>query len=277
MHQTHIYDLGFVSPKRRPRTAPEIIFSINEQHLDEAINRLHKTSAHFFKYANDYLGVDTVAFSLPVPDLFGNKEFGYRNCGYWTAEEGKIHFRLPLQPHPWTGYCSLTIFVLTNALGFPFEESVGANRQQDVTLMTSCVRNRPAGYGHAAGGWLSTAVHQWLKDYAKNKVQSLGIVNGAPMHPTVTKAMRDAWLAVSPPDTRKYYKERDIYGWVRESGAFTLSCFGDACDLSVYPDTWLGEGCESIELGCHNLDQSTQQLTLISGLATICQLVRESS
>lgn len=276
MHQTHIYDLAFVSPKRRPRTAPEIVFSINEQHLDEAIDRLHKTSARFFTYANDYLGGDTVAFSLPVPDLFGNKEFGYRNCGYWTKQEGQIHFRLPLRQHPWTQYCSLTIFMLTNALGFPFEKSVGRNRQQDATLMVSCIRNRPAGYGHATGGWLSTNVHQWLKDYAKQEMQSLGLTHGAPMHPAVIKAMQEAWRAVSPPDTWKYGK-KDIWGGVRDSGAFTLSCFGDACDLSVYPDTWLDEGCESIELGCHNLDHSTQQLTLLSGLAKICQLTRESS
>lgn len=276
MDQTHIYDLAFVSPKRRPQRAPEIVFIINERHLPELIVRLNLTTKRFGKYIDAYLGRDTSALTLPIPDLFGRQEFGFGNCGYYTIEGGKVYLRLRLEPRSKTAYCSLTIFVLTNALSYPFEESVGSNRQQDVTLIVSCVLNRPAGYGHAAGGWLSSNVHQWLKDYAQEQMQLHGFPAGAPMHPKVVKAMQDAWRAISSSDTWKHAK-RDIYGGVRANGSFALNCFGNACDLSVYGDTWLDEGCEMIELGCHNLDHSTQQLTLLAGLAKICQLTRESS
>ena len=279
MNQTLTYDLSFVSPLRRPRKAPEVVFTIEERHLEEVIDRIHKIKDRFLGYANDYLGGDDFDFSLPIPDLFGNKEFGYRDCGYWTIEDGSVHFRLPLRPFPWTHYNSLTIFILTKALGFPFEVEPGSNRVQDAALMVIAERDRSAGYCHAVGGWISEDVLNWLKSYAQANIQPIGIIsNAAPMHPEVIRAQQAAAGAMI--SSKKYgYRasSRQIYGWIRDSGAFSMNCYGNACDLSVYPDRYLGEGCESVELGCHNLDNADQQLTLLAGLAKICQLARESS
>lgn len=278
MDRAHTYDLAFVAPKRRPRTAPEIVFIINERYMPEVVERLHKLTGRFFGYANAQLGEDNAGFMLPIPDLFGNKEFGYRNCGYWTTEDGEVHLRLQLRPYPWTLCCSLSIFMLVRALGFPFEEGCRqSNRVQDVALLTNADRYS-GGYGHAVTGWISGDILGWLKDYAKNKVRELGIMEAAPMHPDVIRAQQAAWHAISNPEMKKYAGKCYIHGWVRDSGAFTMNCFGDACDLSVYPDQISeGEMRRSVELGCHNLDNADQQLTLLAGLAKICQLARESS
>lgn len=272
------YDLGFESPKRRPRTEPEIVFSISKQNLDEAIDRLHKLSAQFFGYANSYLGADVAAFSLPVPDLFGNKEFGYRNCSYWTVEEGRVHFRLPLRPAPWTQYCTLTVFLLTRAFDVPFNDEVKSNRKQMLSL-TTIAETRNAGWGHAVGGWLSQDVMRWLKDYAKAYIQKHGINrNMVPMHPLVINAEKAAAHAMIQSHEDAFKASSScVYGFVRDNGAFALNCFGDACDLGVYPDQWLDETCPAVQFGCHNLDTAEQQLTLLAGLAKICQLARESS
>lgn len=277
MNQTHIYDLAFVSPKRRPRTSPEIVFIIDERHLPEVVDRLQKVTERFSDFINRYLNEDSSHLTLPIPDLFGNKDFGYGKCGYWTLEDGRVHFHLQLRPYPWTHYCSLTIFALTKALGFPFDTVTGTNRQQDVELMTLCELGRSSGYGHAVGGHLSSTVHEWLKKYAKGEEKIRGIIEVAPMHPEVIQAQQATWHAISTEHKRKYASRSHIYGWMRDSGAFSLNCFGNACDLSVYPDSWLDREDGPIELRCHNLDNSDQQLTLLAGLAKICQLARESS
>jgi hypothetical protein len=277
MDQFHTYDLAFVTPRRHPRTVPELVFIIDEVHLPEAIDRLHKITNQLTEYARKYLGKDDTTFTLPIPDLFGNKEFGYGKCGYWSLENNKIHLRLQLRPYPSTHYCSLTIFMLTRAFGFPFEDGARSNRQQDVELMTMSEVGRSGGYGHAVGGWISEDVLKWLEVYTRDKVRSLGIIEAAPMHPEVLQAQQAAWSAISSPKMQQYASSRNIYGWVRGNGSFSLNCFGDACDLSIYPDHWLGEGCGSVQFGCHNLDSADQQLTLLVGLAKICQLAREST
>lgn len=138
--------------------------------------------------------------------------------------------------------------------------------------MTIC---EPGGHGHSVSGWLSQDVMAWLKNYAKDKVDTNSFMQVAPMHPEVVYAMRSVWYAISTPERRPYADAAS--GWVRENGAFSLNCFGDACDLSIYPDSYNGENYVSVEFGCHNLDSADQQLTLLAGLAKICELAREAT
>lgn len=282
MDQTLTYDLAFVGPSRRPRTAPEIVFIIDERHLPETVDRLHFLHGRFYDYINKYLGKDEATLALPIPDLFGRREFGFAKCGYWTIEDGKVWFRMQLRPYPWTHYNALTIFLLTKSLGATFTNEAESNQEQDVSVMTITELGRTAGYGHATGGWLSARVIEWLRTYAKANQQPMGIISdAAPMHPEVIRAQQAAAGAMII--ERKYgYRasSRQIYGWIRTSGAFSMNCYGDACDLGVYPDQIHDDGDpmhHSVELGCHNLDNADQQLTLLAGLAKICQLARESS
>lgn len=281
MNQNLTYDLAFVGPSRRTRTAPEIVFIINKRQLPETIERLHLLNYRYRDYINNYLGIDGAPFTLPIPDLFGHQEFGFAKCGYCTVEDEKVWFRLQLRPYPWTHYNTLTIFLLTKTLGTTFTQEASSNQEQDVSIMTLAELGRSAGYGHATGGWVAARVVEWLRSYAKANQQPMGIISeAAPMHPDVIRARQAAAGAMI--SERKYgYRasKRQIYGWIRTSGAFSMNCYGDACDLGIYPDQIHENDTlhESVELGCHNLDNAEQQLTLLAGLATICQLARESS
>ncbi len=53
-------------------------------------------------------------------------------------------------------------------------------------------------------------------------------------------------------------------------------CPGDACDVSIYPDQIYGDalGTKSVRFACHNLDSAAQQITLIAGIAKLCELAR---
>jgi hypothetical protein len=137
--------------------------------------------------------------------------------------------------------------------------------------MTSCERGI---HGHAVGGWLSVEIMGWLRHYAAANTQ---VNNVAGMHPEVIRAMQAAWHAMSTPNLKRFTGPRDIYGWIQTSGAFSLNCFGNACDLSVYPDQ-VHEGDDGpTEFSCHNLDSADQQLTLLAGLAKIYELARAST
>lgn len=276
MNQTFIYDLEFVTPNRRRKSVPEVVFAIEKQYLEEVVSRLQTLLEQGSKYTANYLKDDLTGFQLPIPDLFGNKEFGFGRCGYFTIDADKVRFHFQLRPHPWTRYCSLTIFFLVKALSGPFEAISRSNRKQSTILIT-LAEWRSSGYGHAVGGWVSMEVINWLRNYAKDKVKKLGIITAAPMPEEVTKAQQATCVAIYLKEDRFRAEAGYNSGWVRETGAFTLNCFGDACDLSVYPDQWLGDERDMVELNCHNLDSADQQLVLLAGFATLCQLARQSS
>lgn len=277
MHQVHTYDLAFVETKRRPRTAPELIFIIAACNMSELVNRLQTVTDNCTHYIHQYLQGDEAVFIAPSVDLFGCIEFGYRRCGYVTTKDDEVYFHLPLRSHPWTHYVVLTVFVMARALGFPFRNAPPKNHAQQVALMTSA-EWRSGGYGHAVGGMVSESVMTWLRSYARERIERLGIIEAAPMHPEVLRAQQMvADVVRSSPRVKYRARSSTNFGWVRETGAFTLNCYGDACDLSVYPDQVHPEGAyEWTALGCHNLDNADQQLILLAGLAKILQLARES-
>ncbi len=268
MLETHVYDLSFVMPKRRPATAPEIVFSTNRKYLTELRERLEHLAKKHESYAKEYIGRKGTAFSLPVPDLIDNAEFGYGRCGYMTLEDKIVQLRLRLGPGTRAYQCALTIHLLSCALGSPFENRRPSNRQQIVRLNTVAEHDL---HGHSVGGYLAESFIRWLEIYARDKIEKRGLFPATPMHPEVLDAMRTTWHAISSVGEKK--RSSDISGWIQPSGCFTLICFGNACDLSVYPDQMTGEGCRMVELGSHNLDDAPQQLTLLAGLATLLQLV----
>ena len=168
-----------------------------------------------------------------------------------------------------TAYCSLTIYLLTTAMNVPEVESSTGERMVDLTVISGV-----GAYGHAVGGYLSPAVPNWLKEQVKDYFGQPDVGFYAPGNPDVLDAMQFTWLAVSP-DAMKEHDD-SVRMSIQKDGAFSLICFGDACDLSVYPDALRYE-TDQVELACHNLDTAVQQLTLLAGLARLCQLVRESS
>ena len=274
MFQTRQFDLAFASPKQT-QNAPEIILIIKQEHLPELTKRLETLTKRFNEYIAIYLGQSTSDFILFDNDLFDIR-FGYGACGFLTTSDDLTLLRVRLVRGNGRLYASATISMLLRALGFPIDEESSSNKHQVIEI-TTCVEHRSEGYGHAVGGYLSSSVIQWLREYAKSKASGDGLNESAQLPTEVLESMRTTWRAVTGREQQEYAEGRHINGWVRDSGAFSLICFGDACDLSVYPDQVRSELEEMTQFSCHNLDLSEQQLTLLAGLAKICELARESS
>lgn len=126
-------------------------------------------------------------------------------------------------------------------------------------------------HSHPLVGQAHTAFVVWVGQYAariqaKDRKALQGVAG-------VRAAMIDAWkqLHIRTPDMRRYAG----YGRVQlqEDGRFALQCFGNACDVSIYPDT-LNEPESGIpsSIDCHNLDDPAAQITLLAGLAALYEL-----
>lgn len=76
--------------------------------------------------------------------------------------------------------------------------------------------------------------------------------------------MYKAWRATAMKGLKRY--ANDCYARVRDD-RFELGCFGDACDLSIYPDS-------NPFFSCHNLGTAFQQATLLAGLASLYSFVK---
>ena len=271
----HRYDLAFVPPKKLSGAGPEIVFIIDKGHLLELVERLSRTTKRMGSYADQYFNNYPVDFTLPKVDLFQNTEFGYGRCAYYTEHDNEVWLRVSLGRGLRVSCCSLTVNVIAQSLGVPFAKKGPGNRNHQVDIQTCADNFGSGGYGHAIGGWVSASVANWLGRYAQSHIKYHNL-DGSPlsalMPEIVTKSMRTAWCSLT--DKEDHHWAKDCYVDIRPTGHLTLGCFGDACDLSVYPDQTIDD---YIDLGCHNLDNANQQLTLLAGLAKICELARAGS
>lgn len=267
-NKTHLYDLSFVSPKEG---TPQFVFTLEEKYLDELNRRLRRLVEH--TNVKVYLEKD-VPFAFPASDLFGNFEFfGFDKCGSVSVEEGQIRLHINLARGA-KGYllrcATLTTHLLTQVLSAPFEEKImQLNRLQELDLLTLCEHDM---HGHSISGYVSGDVVLWLR------VQGKLVPKGedyASVHEEIIAAMREAWVAVSLAGERKWAEH--CRGMITAEGRFMLTCFGNACDVAIYPDTLAESSPHSVRFSCHNLDTATQQVTLLAGLAKLCELARRES
>lgn len=261
---SQLYELSFVAPNRKPRTKPRIVFSINEGHLPEIIDRLHAISQKWETYAAAYCDAD-VLFTLPNPDLFGRIEFGYGSCGFVVTGGGRAHFGIELSRDK-VYCCALSMKLLTMALAVPMDERL-SNQLQQADLSLRCDRFESKGYGHGVSGYVSTRITQWL-------LRQTGDDTAVPVPAEIVSAMRSTWSAVAPFGSERW--ARECRGSIQRDGRFILDCFGDACDLALYPESVFGDIRDEpfVEIGCHNLDTAEQQLTLLAGFAKLCEIAR---
>ncbi len=265
---SRLYELSFASAGRRLHTNPRIVFTVRSAHLEEIGRRLRIIAADWKKRAAEYCPAGAT-FAHPAPDLFGRIEFGYGRCGSVTSEDEETHLNIELSGGEQL-YCStLTMKVLTEALLVPIESGDAPNQIQQVDLQMRCDMHDPIGYNHAVSGYVSSQVLNWLRVHGKRARDGGDI----PIHAEVAAAMREVWIAVCIPDHRQWASE--CRGRISSDGRFMLKCFGDACDLAIYPDGTCGHMADAYaQFSCHNLDTAVQQATLIAGLAKLCELAR---
>ena len=266
------YDLKFVARGSISKT-PEIVFVICKSNWGELEKRVAQLVINNNEFES-YFQNESVCFNHFLPNIFGDIDFGYNNCSYVTKGKNELCLRISLLPHPWIRYSVATIKILAQALSVPFSES-SSNKTQLIEILTMA-ELRSGGHGHSVSGNISEEVVGWLKTYASEKLTSDNTMDMVSIHSAIIKASQIAWCAVTTKNLHEYSSETYLYGWIQNSGAFTINCPGNACDLSVYPDSLQSYSEGGVQLSCHNLDTAEQQLTLLSGLAMICSLVRES-
>lgn len=260
--QSRIYDLSFVSSSKGKK--PRLVFTIQLKHLEKCLSRLERLTTRIDPKVYCERDVD---FFFP-PNLLNKTDFGYGACGSMFELEDEVSFSIELSgPH--LKNAALTVHVLATALSPSLEESPQpSNHIQQVTLETCCKHDA---YGHATAGYLAAHVCEWLrKQWQKGTADTRSSQVAMPRK--VVAAMKDVWKAVAPLGQKKWAK--DCGGSIYEDGRFLLGCFGNACDLSIYPDSMYIDESYPSRFSCHNLDTATQQLTLLAGLAKLCELAR---
>ena len=260
---TELYRLSF-SP-RVEGIAPCLVFTIERRHLEELRRRLSRLANRDGAHAKAYYRSETTpAFTLPSIAIPHESVFGYGECGYLREESPKLSLCFRLEWGLPLIHCVLTIHLLAKALSVPIGTEHPWSLVQQATFDTVCHYNE-MGCGHAVSGHISWRVMDWIRKQAPIKDTSLPL--------PILKAMQQAWRAVTLPEEWRWGEYCD--GGLTSDGRFMLKCMGDACDIAIYPDGTCGDEGDSFrEFYCHNLDNAQQQITLLAGLAKLCELAR---
>ena len=278
MHEreVHTYDFRFVSGiNGQP---PELTIALSTHNVNELNVRLNAYVRGMLEHARSCLGPQSALFALPAPDFLGCKNrFGYNDCGYVTCDEQNTLLHLPLATGRKLHQTVLSLHVLFMVLGVAFEDTPQkSNRVQKATIDTRVDHTRHD-WGYMVSGWVNAAVIQWSRGYALKELGA-GYSNhrtqAVPLPFPIIEAMRETWTSVARPSLKRW--TRDYSGQLTTDGRFHFKCFGDACDLSIYPDQ-LYDGAEFSQFGCHNLDTPEQQITLLAGLAKLLELSEEGN
>lgn len=204
------------------------------------------------------------------PTLFPLNTYGPLGCArYESGEDPRFVIRLePLADvHALARTIQETIWCLSAAMHRSGAES---NRVALADLNLVCDPTKDT-WGYATGGFLHEAMLKWFGMYIERKDD-----NGS-LTAEIVASMRAAWTATAPAH------EKEFVGYcgfnIEDDGCFQFRCFGDSCDMSLYPDQLgsfekIGEQV-FLSFSCHNVDRPWQQITFIAGFATLLEVVRK--
>lgn len=115
-------------------------------------------------------------------------------------------------------------------------------------------------------GLAPTATH-WLHQFPANT-----------HHVSASEAMLAAWKHLCGEQNRPMaaYDHHTVYAITRYPGALSFHCPGQACDLGTMNSDITADPSYGYALSPHNVDTPMQQLTLLTGLVSICQNIRQS-
>jgi hypothetical protein len=266
MNPVHVYDLSFISKKVSESHTPEIVISIRRPYVGMFKERI------FRLIGGDGGAAEYLHEDAPFA-LFEGGRYGYRWCCRVVErpEARDIHFELyDFQSR----HTAMTLYKTLLVLRSCFGEEVFAEEaepRQYLDVQTIC---RDTIHGHTVEGWVFPSFGRWLAAQGRGqkppKAFSSEMYTGKSFAPVVKAAMAEAWEALAPLPLKKH--KRNCGAGIQEDGRFLLCCFGNACDMGIYPDT-LGSGMGKgiVRFASHNLENHVQQLTFIAGLAALVE------
>lgn len=237
----------------------------------KAIQSLLTARGESLNYVNSYSGYPQIAPWVPPPDKPG--AFGYGAVGSYSDEQdGMItcSVALPQVHNPINEAATLkAMFELVwilDVVEAKWEQTTRLKQLVSIDIMSINVDGR----SHMAA--LQVDVGKQLLDWI------MGIYCTDRTQQQITQAMRTAYVHMS----QAFFDEATAKEMASDCRFYILGdrrpCFiapGDACDLAPegMDEMYAEYGCE---LGPHNIDGHIQQLTLLVGVAKLCELARKS-
>ncbi len=189
----------------------------------------------------------------------------------WTISKAKREDRFGFKGLPERGYnwqaaynLSASLNVLFLALAFSLREEI--IWENEIPQLVNCkLQTSKESYGGALSIRLSKALVDWLAKYQVNEDI-----------PEASEALFEAYSAMYE------FKDEEAIAFNRHylnarvlsiKQRITLNCPGDACGLD--PDNMNEIRDRGYELVPHNTDTPIQQLTLLAGVAKLCDIYRE--
>lgn len=154
---------------------------------------------------------------------------------------------------------SFTLFFELAGFKMAKEEATPCRFPQLILVSTI---TKQSSHGGSLDGTYSIPLARWLSSFSENT----GI-------PEMTEAMVWAWKKMFGKVDE--YDRHNFYAKVAyKNGWLNVSCSGDRCGLHP-ADNWGPTSGEGYRFSCHNVDTPAQQLTLLAGLAALCDRARK--
>ncbi len=150
---------------------------------------------------------------------------------------------------------SLSIFL--RALEFPLDDKEIKTPYKQLFTLSSI--SRAEAHGHSVGGYASPEFERFLESFSTSPEVCVEF-------PTAVSVMKEVHERMFC-ESRKFTR----FGCYTRGGQIVLDCPGDACQIHTEGNRSVGSG-RGEGITCHNLDNSMEQLTLLSGMAEISSL-----
>lgn len=150
---------------------------------------------------------------------------------------------------------SASFTVFTTPLNWKCETDTSANFPQLLTVNTI---TREGMHGGSLDGKISIPLRKWLS-YFDDHAEI----------PEMLQAMKTAYNQMTG---LRDYHQFGFQVYVK-GGGFVADCPGDAC--GIYPSDWNMKEGKGYKFSCHNVDTPMQQITLLAGLAVLCDKARK--
>ncbi len=261
MNPLRIYDVSFISKETSASGRPEILVIIPEKYWLAFRTQVREFVERTAEQAVEYLLGKKSEFIFPEDEYYG-----FASCCRVSTGAGirTLHFEMC---RPKIRQLSASICYTLLALNVLLRQIVCAEdglKKQHQYLEVETLCSVGKAHGHAIYGHVFPSLGIWLKEHC-----------GTENLPGVPEAMEEVWVTVSERNLHQYADWSSVR--IEEDGRFCFTCFGDACDVAIYPDGFSRRDLEMhmVPFNAHNLDTPAQQLTLLAGLAAFSAHARK--
>jgi hypothetical protein len=257
MTAIRVYTLAFCTKDDSPRSAPEIVVIFEKQISDDFFARIARMVEECQGEVREHLFEKN-------PEWASGVRYGYGGCAVVEREGGVVRLCHPLTQdtmYEVVDTLRLTFSTLNTFVGGGYKKLRGKKKQWCQVQTYVCpervdyrIQGHVYGYTKARiGARIGGSDH-----CVERKVLDA-------RHSAVEHAMQEVWRTLAPQSLHGYASRCALR--VGEEGYFQLSCHGNMCELSTYPQMGVPQF-----IGSYGVHTPHQQLTLLAGFARLMEL-----